>query len=71
MAALLAEGRRRPVHLRPGAARGAARVLGRRASPALLDLLARDSLADAPSAAAEFDLRLTPLREALAHSGHG
>ncbi len=65
--ALLAGGRRRALHLPPAAARRAVRSL-RRLSPAFLDLMARDCLADAPDAAAEFGVRLTPLREALARS---
>ena len=57
-----------------------ARILGTRAgamarlrrpriSRTAADILSRDSLADAPDAAAEFGVKLTPLREALRASG--
>ena len=62
----LAGRRRRPVHLPPSAARRAARLLGRRLSPTLLEILAADSLADAPDAAREFGITPTPLRTGLA-----
>jgi uncharacterized protein YbjT (DUF2867 family) len=63
---LLAGRSKRKVHLSPGAARRAARILGRRLSPAVLDILAGDSLADGPDAAAEFGVPLTELRRGLA-----
>jgi uncharacterized protein YbjT (DUF2867 family) len=54
--------RRKPkLHLRPGTARRVARLSRRRLSPALEEILAADSLADAPDAAAEFGVTLTPL----------
>jgi NADH dehydrogenase len=58
---LLAGRHRRTIHLSPYAARRAARLLGRSMHPALLEILAADSLADAPDAAAELGLTLTPL----------
>jgi uncharacterized protein YbjT (DUF2867 family) len=64
----LAGRRRRKVHLGPGAARRAAQLQGRRLSPTMLEILAADSVADAPDAAAEFGLRMTPLREGLNRS---
>jgi uncharacterized protein YbjT (DUF2867 family) len=57
---------RRKVHLRPDTARRVSRLLGRSLSPALLELLAADSLADAPDAAREFGVELTGLRQGLA-----
>jgi uncharacterized protein YbjT (DUF2867 family) len=60
---------RRKVHLTPDAARRSARLLGRRLSTSMLQILAADSLADAPPAAEEFGLALTPLRDGLAASG--
>jgi uncharacterized protein YbjT (DUF2867 family) len=65
---LLARRPRRKVHLSPGAARRAARLVGRPVSPAVLEVLAADSLADAPDAAAEFGVPLLPLRQGLAES---
>lgn len=65
MVDLLAGRRRRKVHLAPGGARRVARLQGRRLSPTMLEILAADSLADDPDAAAEFGLRMTPLREGL------
>jgi uncharacterized protein YbjT (DUF2867 family) len=62
----LARRRKSKLHLRPGTARRAARLSGRRLSPALEEILAADSLADAPDAAAEFGVALTPLDEGLA-----
>ena len=66
---LLAGRARRKVHLGPAGARRAARLLGRRLSLTMLEVLATDSLADAPDAAAELGLVPTPLREGLAASG--
>jgi uncharacterized protein YbjT (DUF2867 family) len=71
LADLLAGRRRRKVHLSPGAARRTARFLGRRLSPTMLEILAGDSLSDAPDAAAEFGLRRIPLAEGLAASRPG
>jgi uncharacterized protein YbjT (DUF2867 family) len=68
LADLLTRRPRRKVHLSPSAAHRAARLLGRRLSPALLEILAADSLADAPDASAEFGLDFTSLREGLAAS---
>jgi uncharacterized protein YbjT (DUF2867 family) len=66
---ILAGRSRRKLHLSPEAARRAARLLGRRPSLAMLEILAADSLADAPSAADELGLVMTPLRDGLAASG--
>ena len=65
---LLAGKRRRKVHLSPTAARAAARLFMGPMSITLLEVLAADSLADAPDAAAEFVLALTPLAEGLSRS---
>lgn len=65
----LAGRRRRTVHLGIQAARRAARLLGRRLSITMLEVLAGDSLADAPDAAAEFGLPRTALRDGLGASG--
>lgn len=62
---------RRKLHLRPTAAHRGSRLLGRPVSLAALEVLAADSLADGPSAAREFGLRLTGLRDGLAASAHG
>jgi hypothetical protein len=67
----LAGGPRRKVHLGPAAAGRAARLQGRRLPLALLEILAADSLADAPDATSEFGLSLTPLAEGLGASGVG
>jgi uncharacterized protein YbjT (DUF2867 family) len=68
LADLLAGRPRRKIHLSPAAAQRAARLLGRRISPVLLEVLAADSLADATDAAAELGIELTPLRPGLAVS---
>lgn len=60
---------RRKVHLAPGAARRAARLLGRRLSLTMLEVLAADSLGDAPDAGAELGLTPTALDDGLAASG--
>lgn len=65
---LFAGRRRRKIHLSPVAARRAARLLGRSVHPAVLELLASDSLADAPLAGRELDLTLTPLSKGLSGS---
>lgn len=66
---LLAGRPRRKFHLAPEAARRAARLVGRRLSLTMMDVLAADSLADAPDAAEDLGLRLTSLRDGLAASG--
>jgi uncharacterized protein YbjT (DUF2867 family) len=66
MVDLLAGRPRRKVHLGTAAARRSARLLGRRLAPALVEVMARDSLADAPDASAEFGVGLTSLRDGLA-----
>jgi NADH dehydrogenase len=71
LADLLAGRAKRKIHLSPAAAQRVARVLGRGLSPVLLEVLASDSLADAPDAAAEFGIELTPLRRGLAASIEG
>jgi hypothetical protein len=68
---LIAGRRRRKVHLSPAAARRAARLLGRVLHPALLDILASDSLADAPSADVELGTSPKPLRVGLASASPG
>jgi uncharacterized protein YbjT (DUF2867 family) len=68
LADLLAGRHRRKIHLGPVAAGRAARLQGRRLPRAMLEVLAADSLADAPSATEEFGLPLTPLVEGLAAS---
>jgi uncharacterized protein YbjT (DUF2867 family) len=70
LADILAGRSRRKLHLSPAAAARAARLQGRRLSPAMLDVLASDSLSDAPDAAAELGLELTPLRQGLARSAN-
>ena len=60
----LARRRRRKVHLSPGAAARAARLRGRRYHPALLEILAADSLPEAPDAASELGIALTPFAAA-------
>jgi nucleoside-diphosphate-sugar epimerase len=62
---LVAGRTRRKVHVPPQAVRRAARFLGRRVHPALLEILAADSLADAKDAAAELGLTPTPLADGL------
>jgi NADH dehydrogenase len=62
---------RRKVHLAPRAARRAARLLGRRLSVTMLEVLAADSLGDAPDAARELGVTPTPLDDGLAASGSG
>jgi NADH dehydrogenase len=66
---LLAGRRRRKVHLTPEAAARATRLLGRPLSRTMLEVLASDSLSDAPDAAAEFGVKLTPLKEGLRAAG--
>ena len=62
---LLAGKHRRKLHLSGRRAQRAARITGRRISAVALEVLEADSLADAPDAAAEFGVELTPLREGL------
>ena len=70
---LVAGRHRRTIHLTPHAAKRAARLLGRSLHPALLEILAADSLADASDATTELGLVLTPLvagiRDATRASG--
>lgn len=65
---LVTGGRRPKVHLAPRAMARLGRLLGRRVSAAALEVLAADSVADAPDAAAEFGVPLTALRGGLAQS---
>lgn len=65
---LLAGRRRRKLHLPVAAARRVARLRAGHMSETLLEILAADSLADAPDAAAEFGLRRTSLADGLAAS---
>jgi uncharacterized protein YbjT (DUF2867 family) len=65
---LLAGRHRRKVHLSPVAARRGTRLLGRPVSRPALEILAGDSVVDAPSAAEEFGIDLTGLRQGLAAS---
>lgn len=68
----LLSGRRKPkLHLSARLAARLSGVLGRRFSSTLFEILAADSLADAPDAAAEFSTVLTPLGAALARSQEG
>jgi uncharacterized protein YbjT (DUF2867 family) len=65
LADLLAGRRRRKLHLGPEALRRGARLTGPRMSPTLAEILAADSLADAPDAAVEFGVKLTSLEVGL------
>jgi uncharacterized protein YbjT (DUF2867 family) len=65
LADFLAGRRRRKLHLGPEALRRGARLTGRRMSPTLAEILAADSLADAPDAALEFGVKLTSLQVGL------
>jgi uncharacterized protein YbjT (DUF2867 family) len=62
---LVARRRRRKVHLGSDAVRRASLALGRPVSPAELEVLAVDSLADRPSATSEFGVERTDLRSGL------
>jgi len=65
----LLTGRRRPrLHVRPGLARLLAGLARIKISRDAMEVLASDSLADAPDAAHEFGVTLTPLRQGLARS---
>jgi uncharacterized protein YbjT (DUF2867 family) len=66
---LLAGKRKRKLHAGPGAAAKMAGLLGPRVSGPALEVLAADSLADAPDAAKEFGVTLTSLAEGLDRSG--
>jgi uncharacterized protein YbjT (DUF2867 family) len=65
---LLGSAGRRKVHLRPAVAARLSPFTGRRAGVAMMEVLAADSLADAPDAFAEFGLAPTRLAEGLAGS---
>lgn len=65
---LIASRARRKIHLTAAAARRAARLLGSRLHPALLEILAADSLADALDAAAELGIDRTGLLDGLESS---
>ena len=69
LVALLAGRARRPVHVPPARAARLARLARRELSQPMLELLAKDSVRDAPDAAAEFGIALTPLADGLARSG--
>jgi NADH dehydrogenase len=56
---------RRKVHVPPGSAPRASRLFGRSLHPALLEILAHDSLADARDSADVLGLSLTPLVHGL------
>ncbi|MFL5797000.1 MAG: SDR family oxidoreductase [Actinomycetota bacterium] len=60
--------RRLKVHVGPTTLARLARVSGRPVSTVTLDVLAADAVADAPDAAAEFGVGLTPLGDAIARS---
>jgi uncharacterized protein YbjT (DUF2867 family) len=68
LADLVAGRRRRKVHLSPAAAIRMGRLSGRSLSATMLEILAADSLPDAPDAAAEFGLERIPLRPGIAAS---
>ncbi|HEX9236097.1 MAG TPA: NAD(P)H-binding protein [Actinomycetota bacterium] len=68
LADLLGAGGHRRVHPSPGRAAFLARLTGRPVGKTTLEILAADSVADGPDAAAAFGVRLTPLREGLAAS---
>jgi uncharacterized protein YbjT (DUF2867 family) len=60
--------RRWKVHVGPATLARLARLSGRPVSTVTLDVLASDAVADAPDAAGEFGVELTPLRDAIARS---
>ena len=68
LADVLAGRRRRKLHLSPLSAHRASRILGRPVSMTALEILAADSVTDAPDAAAEFHLLRTNLRAGLIRS---
>jgi NADH dehydrogenase len=65
---LVAGRHRTTVHLGPAALARLARLTRRPVSTVTLDVLAADAVGDAPDAAAEFGIELTPLRAALERS---
>ena len=65
---LVAGRSRRKLHPGPSSIARLSRLVRRPASPVTLDVLARDALGDAPAAATEFGVELTPLPQALARS---
>jgi uncharacterized protein YbjT (DUF2867 family) len=69
LAGLLGGSGRRAVHVSPSAGTLVSRLVGPREAKASLEVLAADSVADAPDAAAEFGVPLTPLGSGLAASG--
>lgn len=68
LADVLAGRRTRKLHFRPGAAARMATLAGERVTRAALELMASDSLADAPEASAEFGVSRTALAEGLGRS---
>jgi NADH dehydrogenase len=66
---LISGRRRRKTHIEPDNRRKASRLLGRSLHPALLDLLAADSLGDSPDAAKELSVSLTGLSRGLGATG--
>lgn len=68
LADILSGGHPRKLHLRPAAAARLGRLVGVRVTLAALELIALDSLADAPDASAEFGVPRTPLAEGLSRS---
>lgn len=71
LADLLGGGRRRKLHLSPRAAFHLAPLTRHAMSRAALEVMAGDSLADAPNAAAEFGVDRTSLQEGLSRSLRG
>jgi len=63
--------RRWKVHVGPAMLARLARLSRRPVSTVTLDVLASDAVADAPDAAAQFGVELTPLREGIARSFGG
>jgi NADH dehydrogenase len=65
---LVAGRHRHAVHVRPATLARLARIGRRPVSTVMLEVLAADALGDAPDAASEFRIELTPLRAALERS---
>lgn len=65
LADILAGRHRRKLHVSGATAQRLARLTGKRVSLTALEVLAGDSVADGPDAAAEFGVARTPLREGL------
>ncbi|HEY7280800.1 MAG TPA: NAD(P)H-binding protein [Actinomycetota bacterium] len=65
---LVAGRHRHAVHVRPATLARLARIGRRPVSTVMLEVLAADALGDAPDAASEFGIELTPLRAALERS---